>query len=343
MATPTGTSADLRPAPRRRRRAQLIGENERGERPEETLAIFEPSTDEFLSSFRTVHPAFRIRDGNGTSTCVLDSISWRTGLITSVPACHVSPGRQFSGGARRFSGVHLVIAQPADCVGLFGVAVPAVLGPIAVEYLAAIGWVGGFLQKVFHQVDGIIEVKIVHVADVDVDLALEVFADLGPIALEDRVQVVVLLPIFRHVRIDDAGALVPDRLGVAVGPDRRVDGLPDIPLLPGPALGAEGELVAVGIFERRGNMSQVIAGARPFNRMKGALVAISVLVLVDINDGISAEVNRVGAGRVASVVLLGIEDLGCQGFPATGRAAVEESRQPEPRQRYFFSIKGISS
>ena len=60
--------------------------------------------------------------------------------------------------------------------------------------------------------------------------------------------------------------------------------------------------------------------------MKGALVAISVLVLVDINDGVGAEVDRVGAGRVAAVVFLGIEDLGCQGFPAAGRAAVEESR-----------------
>src|SRR5262249_39125451 len=51
---------------------------------------------------------------------------------------------------------HLVIAEPADGVGPAGVAVPAVLGPVAVGHLAAVGGVLGLLEEVFHQVDRII-------------------------------------------------------------------------------------------------------------------------------------------------------------------------------------------
>ena len=58
----------------------------------------------------------------------------------------------------------------------------------------------------------------------------------------------------------------------------------------------------------------------------GPSIVIGVLVLVDIDHRVGAEVDRVGAGGVAAVVLLGIEDLGRQGLPAAGRAAVEESR-----------------
>ncbi len=107
------------------------------------------------------------------------------GPVSISPARDVAAGR---GGLQKalddLGGVHLVIAQAADCVGLFGIAVPAMLGPIAVEHLSAVGRVGRLLEEVFHQVDGVIEVIIVHIADVDVDLAFEVLADLGPVALE---------------------------------------------------------------------------------------------------------------------------------------------------------------
>ena len=60
--------------------------------------------------------------------------------------------------------------------------------------------------------------------------------------------------------------------------------------------------------------------------MPGAFVVISVPVLVDVDHRVGAEVDRVGAGGEAAVVLVGIEDLGGQGLPAAGRAAVEEPR-----------------
>ena len=58
----------------------------------------------------------------------------------------------------------------------------------------------------------------------------------------------------------------------------------------------------------------------------GAKGAVGVLVLVNIDDRVGAEINRIGAGGKAAVKFLGIEDLGRQGFPAAGRAAVEKPR-----------------
>ena len=126
-------------------------------------------------------------------------------------------------------------------------------------------------------------------------------------------------------------------LGYPSGPTGRVDGLPDIPLLARAALGAQHELVPVRVFESRGDVPQIVAGAGPLHIEPRPFDVIRVLVLVNVNHRVGAEVDRVGAGGVTAVIFRGIEHLGCQGFPAAGRTAIEESRQPAPKQWYFFS------
>ena len=75
-------------------------------------------------------------------------------------------------------------------------------------------------------------------------------------------QVVVLSPVRGDFGVDDAGPLVPDPLGIAVGADGRIDGLPDVPLLARAALRAQDQLVAVHVFERRGDVPEVVAQRR---------------------------------------------------------------------------------
>ena len=100
--------------------------------------------------------------------------------------------------------------------------------------------------------------------------------------------------------------------------------------------------MAVGVFERRGNVSEIVACAGALDGEKGTFVAVSVLVLVDVDDSVGAEVDRVGAGGVAAVIFLGVENLGRQGLPAAGRAAVEESR-PAVRRGSGTSFRGRGS
>ena len=174
------------------------------------------------------------------------------------------------------------------------------LGPVAVRDLAAVGRVLDLLEDVLHQVYGVVQIIVVHVADIDMDLALELLADLGPVALEDVAEVVVLAPVLGDRAVDHAGPLVPDPLGVSVRPDGRIDGLPDVPLLARSALGAEDQLVPVHALERRADVPEVVPHPRPGNLVPGALVEVGVLVLVEIDDRVGAEVDRDRGRRPSS-------------------------------------------
>ena len=57
-----------------------------------------------------------------------------------------------------------------------------------------------------------------------------------------------------------------------------------------------------------------------------AFAVEGVLVVVEIDHGVGAEVDRVGAGDEGAVVVVGIENLHGQRFPAAGGAAVDEAR-----------------
>ncbi len=116
-----------------------------------------------------------------------------------------------------------------------------------VEGGVGVGGGGGF-ERMLHQVDGAIQKEGVGGADHDVEFALELGAEGGPIALKYGGQVVVFAPVGRDFVIDYAGALIPDFGGVAIGAGGAEDGLPDVPLFAGAAVGAEDELPAIGTF-----------------------------------------------------------------------------------------------
>src|SRR5262245_55512065 len=116
------------------------------------------------------------------------------------------------------------------------IAVPAVLGAVAVIHLARVKRIGRALQKLLDQVDRVIQIVVIHVATVDVYLAFELRAERLPITLEDVSEVVIFAPVFGDRTIHLAGHLVPDALRITVGAYWRIDRLPDVPLISRPAL-----------------------------------------------------------------------------------------------------------
>jgi hypothetical protein len=126
--------------------------------------------------------------------------------------------------------------QAREGVGQFRVAVPAVLGAIAVLDFSFIGDAvtgrAGLVEKVLQQVDRVVEEVGVGGADIDVQFALQVGPQLVPIALQDGVQVVVIVPVGCDMVIDGAGLLVEDLRRIAVWAHRSVDCLPNVELLP---------------------------------------------------------------------------------------------------------------
>ena len=157
------------------------------------------------------------------------------------PARHVAVGRScLEDSLDDPICIHLMVTQPGKRNGPGRIAVPAMFVAATVGDFATEERVLGRVEEVLDEVHGVVEVEIVGLADVEVDLAFKVLADLRPVATEDLREVVMIAPMNGDGRVDDAGPLVPDPLGIAIIADGREDGLPDVPLLAGSPLGARG-------------------------------------------------------------------------------------------------------
>ncbi len=108
------------------------------------------------------------------------------------------------------------------------------------------GQLGG-VEELLGQPHGAVEVVVIPGAHGKVQLADEFRAERLPVALQNVVEVVVLLPILGYMVIDRAGLRVEDQLRVAVLAHRAVNRLPDIELLRRAAPAAEHEFKADGI------------------------------------------------------------------------------------------------
>ena len=73
-------------------------------------------------------------------------------------------------------------------------------------------------------------------------------------------------------------------------------------------------------------MTQVIAVTRTQSLSEFTFLIVSVFVFVNIHGRESPEINRIRAGRKATVVFLRIENLCCQSFPSACRTSIQESR-----------------
>ena len=111
------------------------------------------------------------------------------------------------------------------------------------------------------------------------------------------------------------------RRGIAVGACGREDGLPDVPLLGGAAVGAEdvfvGEFAAGGGDD--GAVRLAVGGDGDLAEVALADEGVGVVVEVDVLVGV--EVDGVGAGGLGAVVEVGIEDLRGERFPSAGGTA----------------------
>ena len=229
-----------------------------------------------------------------------------------------------------------MVAEARQVIRQSVVAVPAVLGPVAVINLAVVVGVFGVFQEFFHQVDRIVQVIVVHVANIDVNFALELGAESFPVALQDVAQVVVLAPVGRRVGINFAGQLVPDAPRVAVRSDRRENCFPDVVLVARARSGAEGQLAVVGLFHGATHLTQPVAAAGARRALPARFNVIGIFMLINIDDGVGAKIYRVGAGGPAAVVHIGVENLRGQSFPAARRAAIGEAGPAFAKAAEFF-------
>ena len=182
------------------------------------------------------------------------------------------------------------------------------------------------LQKIFDEIDGVVEHVVVGAAHVDAELAAEFGAERGPVALENVAQVVVFFPVGGDFRIDVAGFLIENLLGITVRADWAVDGLPDVELFAGARVVAESELVLIGALRGGDGVAEIVAIVRAAATcVCGPCMKKAFLSFVEIDVGVGAEIDRIGASDERAVVMIGIKHLHGDGFPSAGGAAVNEA------------------
>jgi hypothetical protein len=94
-----------------------------------------------------------------------------------------------------FADEHLVIVQTAQIIGQFMVAIPAMLGAGSIVDFAVAGRLIQFFEHFFRAVNGVVQEIAVHFAHVNVDLALQLGAQPGPVPVDDVSEIVMIPPI----------------------------------------------------------------------------------------------------------------------------------------------------
>ncbi len=90
-------------------------------------------------------------------------------------------------------------------------------------------------------------------------LTLQLWSEGDPVALQDRIQIVVGVPIFGRFVVDRAGLLVEDRLRIAVFTDGRIDSLPDVELFAGAPVIAKGRFVGDVVAHGNQGVAEITA------------------------------------------------------------------------------------
>src|SRR6185369_3451148 len=125
--------------------------------------------------------------------------------------------------------------------------------------------------------------------------------------LENRPEVVMLLPVLGHLLVDHASLLVPDRCRVAIGARRAVSRFPDVPLPTRPGMVADGELGPVLVLHHRDNVAVWSPLGGPFDTHPSPVEPVGIGVAVNVDDLVISEVDAIRAERPDATVEVGIE------------------------------------
>ena len=129
----------------------------------------------------------------------------------------------------------------------------------------------GEREEVVEPVDGVVEEVVVGLADPDVELALELGAEFGPVRFQNAAKV-VCLPVLGGLVVDRAGDGIPERNGPAVGTSGPVGGVPGAPLAAreGPRVAPAEHIFDLALVPHGvANLARDVARRRPLEAVLG--------------------------------------------------------------------------
>src|SRR5215467_15820408 len=128
----------------------------------------------------------------------------------------------------------------AGVIRIFRVPRETMLAPLSIDDFGVGRRILSLLEELLDLIHGIVQIAVIHRATGNVDLPPKLWAEYCPIALDDVSQVVMILPVFGHIRIDLPGQLVVERFVVAVGSNRTKHRGPCIVLAARASVGRDG-------------------------------------------------------------------------------------------------------
>ena len=166
--------------------------------------------------------------------------------------------------------------------------------------------------------------------------ALQILADARPVAAQILGQIPMLFPVTRDTVVDHAGALVENFLRIAVVADRRINGLPDVPLFGRAAAIAEGEFVGHVVGQRDHRTAEIVTHRRLCDALVRAfpIQRVRIVVQIDVREGM--EIDRIRTRDERTVVEIRMHHLHGERFPAAGRSAVDEPRPARAERAEFL-------
>src|SRR5699024_6428269 len=120
--------------------------------------------------------------------------------------------------------------------------------------------------------------------------------------------------------------LVPDALRISITIDGTVSCFPDVPLSTRSRVIALHELVPILILHHRDDVAVGPATVRPLGLHPATIDEIRVVIVINADDLVIAEVDAVGTHRKDAAVEIRIENLMRERDPSAGRSASEDAR-----------------
>ena len=100
------------------------------------------------------------------------------------------------------------------------ITIPAVFCTVTIIHYTIISWITKRFKHVFCQIDGIVQIIIIHIATVNMDLAPEFLAQLIPVTFHDVGQIKIFFPKLCNVAIYIPRLFVPNAFWISIGANR---------------------------------------------------------------------------------------------------------------------------
>ena len=164
---------------------------------------------------------------------------------------------------------------------------------IAIVHFTRVIGIPGTFEIPFQQLNRVIQIKAIHIAGVNMQLADQPGADPLPILFQVVTQI-VSLPVFRDRRIDFTGHFIEQGFDITIITNGTINRLENIDLFAGAIFSAPDQFIPVSLLISQPDNAIGAAVAWCGNFQPAEFFEISVVIFININTLEVMEIHWIG-------------------------------------------------